>query len=530
MALKQSFTKIAGVILVAAIIAFSGYWFFFNQSSDQTDQTQKVKVTKGEIAPTLTITGTVASENEVDLNFKSGGELTDIYVKVGDSVSAGQELAQIDDVDLQKELKIAKASLNSAKAQFRQLKKSTPTEIKTQEIEVNKALASFENAKKNLQSVEASAAQDLTSAQTALDNAKRDMDLALSRREEAVEEWESLVKKYEHPVYHLPNYTASQQNEIDAAKSTADSAYDKYISAETQYKTAQQNLSSAQFKAQSEIDSAKNQLSQAEDQYQSGLLQLEAKKTGPTTDDKTIQQASVTQAEENYNAAEKNLKQAVLVSPIDGVVISINGNVGEEVSGGGAASGSAAAASSSSTAFIVIADLTKLKVTAAVDQADIPKVSKGQIVVISLDAFPDQEFKGKVTSVDPNPVVEQNVVTYSISVSIDNPDPKVQLGMGATLKIDLGRKENVLVVPNLAVRSVSGQKVVRKVIDGSSTDVKVEVGLSDDDNTEIISGLEEGDEIEVGVFTGTSQETQGNSQRTGGGFGIPGMGRMGGGR
>jgi HlyD family secretion protein len=504
-------------IVAIAVIVFGGYSIFFSQQSDQTNQAKTVRVTKGSIEPTLTVTGVVASENEVDLNFASSGELESVYVEAGDLVAAGQELAQIDDVDLQKELRTANANLKSAKSQLSQLKKSTPADIKIQEIAVSNALASLENARKNLQSIETSTAQDIVSAQTTLDNAKNSMDLALSKREEAVQGWDDLVKKYEHPVYHLPNYTASQQSEIDSAKATADSLYEKYISAEVQYKTAQQGLSAAQLKAQSQIDSAKNQVSQAENQYETALTQLDAKKAGPSADDKIIQQAAVTQAEENYNAAVRNLDNAILVSPIDGTVLSVNGNVGEKVSAGGQVS------SSSTTALIVIANKTKLKVTAAVDQADIPKVNKGQDVAVSLDAFPDQEFKGKVTNIDPNPVVTQNVVTYNISVSISKGDPKIQLGMGATMKIDLGKRTNVLLVPNLAVQSKGGSKVVSKVIDGSPTDVKVEVGLSDDNNTEITSGLEENDEIEVGVFSSTSNGTQNSSQGSGG-FGIPGMG------
>lgn len=518
---KSIVVKIVVIILVVVAIVFGVYRIFFSQQSDQTNQAKTVRVTKGNIEPTLTVTGVVASENEVDLNFASSGELESIYVEAGDLVIAGQELAQIDDVDLQKELRITKASLKSAKAQLSQLKKSTPTDIKLQEIAVSNALASLENARKNLQSVETSTVQDITSAQIALDNTKNSMDLDLSKREEAVQEWDDLVKKYEHPVYHLPNYTASQQSEIDSAKAAADSAYEKYISDEAQYKTAQQSLNAAKLKAQSQIDSAKNQVSQAENQYETAVVQLDAKKAGPSADDKIIQQAAVTQAEENYNTAVRNLDNAILVSPIDGTVLSVSGNVGEKVSAGGQVS------SSSTTAFIIIANKSKLKVTAAVDQADIPKVNKGQNVAVSLDAFSDQEFKGKVTNIDPNPVVTQNVVTYNISVSISKGDPKIQLGMGATLKIDLGKRTNVFLVPNLAVQSKGGNKVVSKVIDGSPTDVKVEVGLSDDNNTEITSGLENGDEIEVGVFSGNSQGTQSSSQGSGG-FGLPGMGGMGG--
>jgi RND family efflux transporter MFP subunit len=526
--LAKSAVKISVVVLAVVVVAFIGYRTFFGRSSDQTDQTRTVTVAKGDIAPTLAVSGTVASENEVGLNFKSGGELIAVHVKAGDSVTAGQELARIDDTDLQKQLRISGANLKSAKAQLRQLKKATPSDMKTQEIAASNAQASLENAKKSLQSTEASTAQDIASAQTALDNAKRSMDLALQKREEAVQKWQDLVEKYEHPVYHVPNYTASQQKEVDDAKVAADSAYEKYLSAEAQHKTAQQSLDAARLKAQSQMDSTTNQSSQAEGQYQTAVVQLEAKKAGPSADEKTIQQASVVQADESYSAALRDLDSAVLVSPINGTVLGVNGNAGEEVSGGATSSSSAADATSSSSAFITIADLSKLKVTAAVDQADIPKVNKGQKVAISLDAFPDEEFKGKVTTIDPNPVVTQNVVTYNISVSIDNPNAKIQLGMGATLNIDLGKKKSVLVVPNLAVRSSDGSKVVRKIVDGTPTDVKVEVGLSDDDYTEITSGLEEGDKIVLGVFTTTSQGTSQGTSGIRGGMGLPGMG-MGGG-
>ncbi len=179
--------KIAVVVLAIAVVAFISYWIFFSRSSDQTDQTRTVTVAKGDITPTLTVSGTVTSENEVGLNFKSGGKLTTVSVKAGDLVTAGQELARIDDTDLQKESKIAKANLKSTKAQLRQLKKATPAEIKTQEIAVSSTLASLENAKKSLQSTEASTTQDVSSAQSTLEDTKESMERALIQREEALE-------------------------------------------------------------------------------------------------------------------------------------------------------------------------------------------------------------------------------------------------------------------------------------------------------------------------------------------------------
>jgi macrolide-specific efflux system membrane fusion protein len=225
-------------------------------------------------------------------------------------------------------------------------------------------------------------------------------------------------------------------------------------------------------------------------------------------------------------------------------VLAVNASVGEQVAGTGTTGGSTQGGSEASTSqtnsgssssgsssssnsndFIVIADLTKLQIGASVDQVDIPKIAKDQNVSIAFDAISGKEFEGKVVSIDPTPVNTQGVITYKIKSSIENPDSKIQLGMTADLQIDVGAKKNVLVVPNLAVRPANGLKVVRKIIDGVPTDVPVKVGLSDDQNTEITSGLSEGDEIVVNVFSSTGQGQQGGGTSTQRTPGMPFMGR-----
>ncbi|MFZ3063556.1 MAG: HlyD family efflux transporter periplasmic adaptor subunit [Actinomycetota bacterium] len=222
--------------------------------------------------------------------------------------------------------------------------------------------------------------------------------------------------------------------------------------------------------------------------------------------------------------------EQTLTSPIDGTVIYIGAKVSEQIgttSGTtstpqtttGMAQGGAGSSSVETSGFITVADLKNLQVKMGIDQADIAKVAVGQPAKITLDAIPDKEFAGNVVFIDPIPTSEQNVITYTVYATLGNPDPAIRLGMSADVKLDLGKKENVLIVPNLAVKTVEGKKVVSKIVDGVPTDVNVEVGLSDDENTEIVSGLLEGDKVTLGVVTITPQ---GGTQRApmGGGGGM----------
>lgn len=517
------------IAVVVLAIAFIGYKVFFAGEKEPVQQGRVVTVEKGNISPTLVVAGTVQSQNQSDMNFKQSGTLISIDVKAGEKVKAGDELARIDDTDIEASYRIAKANYNSSLAQRRQLKKGTPDEVATTKISVESAKATMDNAKSKLASAEATNAQDLADAKKAVDDAKADMDRKLIKRQEAKQEWEDLVTKYEHPIYHIPNYTPSQESEVNAAQSTADSAYDTYITAKNKYEAALSTLETAKLSSQTQLETAHLDATKAENSYNTTVIQLGAKVDGATADDKTIQYASLVQAEESYESAKRALEDATLVAPFDGTVLSVTGNVGDEVSAGSAGSGSSTGSSSTgstaSSAVVILADLDHLEVTATVDQADITTIAEGQAASITIDAIADKEFEGKVTGVDRNPVIDQNVVTYSISVSIDKPDKKIQLGMGATINIDLGKKKNVLIVPNLAVRSSNGGKVVSKLIDGESTDVRVETGLSDEDYTEIVSGLLEGDQIMVDVFSATSTSTQ--RQNSGFGSGRPaGAGMM----
>ena len=249
------------------------------------------------------------------------------------------------------------------------------------------------------------------------------------------------------------------------------------------------------------------------------LQKLQAE--GASDEEIAAQEEAVEDAEDEYSQSVDNRYQEITYSPIDGTVIAVNAQIGDEPGSSSSAGGTGGA---QPTALVTVADLSRLQVEAAIDQADISKLVVGQLVDVTLDALPDQKLSGKVVSIDQSPQTNQNVVTYNAYISIDELDPGIRLGMSANLEIQLEKHENVLYVPNVAIRAQGNKKYVTKIIDGEETEVPVETGLVASDRTEITSGLLKGDEISIQSFTSQTDQQRGRSGRTfGGGF------RMGGG-
>jgi len=157
-----------------------------------------------------------------------------------------------------------------------------------------------------------------------------------------------------------------------------------------------------------------------------------------------VQQAAaqVQQAQAALSLAQVNLSHTTITSPIDGIVVSRDVNVGQTV----------AASLSAPTLFTIANDLTQMQVIANIDQADIGLVEQAKSVKFSVDAFPGKEFDGKIEQMRLNPVNVQNVVTYNVVIDVNNPDQALKPGMTANLTITIDERNNVLKVPNAALR------------------------------------------------------------------------------
>ena len=204
--------------------------------------------------------------------------------------------------------------------------------------------------------------------------------------------------------------------------------------------------------------------------------------------------AKTRQARAGVLTAQVNLAKTVVRSPIDGVVIARNVDVGQTV----------AASMSAPTLFVIAADLSSMQLNASIDESDLGSVQAGQAVSFRVDAYPSDTFRGTVSQVRLNPTTVQNVVTYAAIIDAANPQLKLKPGMTANLTIEVARRDNVLRVPAAALRfkpapdvltrfgvtgakAPAGKSATVWVSNGVSiSPVSVTPGVSDGTQTEIV--------------------------------------------
>ena len=285
--------------------------------------------------------------------------------------------------------------------------------------------------------------------------------------------------------------------------------------------TRTQELTKRQLISQSELDAAQTAYDAARSQM-------------------NVSQAQVGQAQAALNQSNIDLGYTVIRSPVDGIVISRNVDVGQTV----------AASLSAPTLFTVANDLTKMEVHTSVDEADVGNVREGQEVTFTVDAFPARRFRGKVLQVRNAPTVVQNVVTYDAVVRIDNKELLLKPGMTANVQFLVNQKENVLTIPNMAIRfkppeaKNEAQELLRQeqsraaprvgarrtsrpgsgggggetrrvrqvriyvVRDAKAQPLDVQLGISDGSRTEVVSGdLNENEPVIIGMASGAAGQT-----------------------
>ena len=210
-------------------------------------------------------------------------------------------------------------------------------------------------------------------------------------------------------------------------------------------------------------------------------------------DEATIQQRTAA-----LDAAQVNLDYTDIVSPVDGIVVSRNVTMGQTV----------AASFQTPTLFLIATDLTKMEVDTNVSESDIGGIKQSNTATFTVDAFPKRTFTGTVSQIRQSPQTVQNVVTYDVVVSVDNSDLALMPGMTAASRIVIAQRNDVLRVPNQALRYVPGrlagtnefgQSRVWVLRDGQPVSIPVVLGLEDDSFTEVSGGdLQPGDQVITG--------------------------------
>jgi HlyD family secretion protein len=223
-------------------------------------------------------------------------------------------------------------------------------------------------------------------------------------------------------------------------------------------------------------------------------------------------EASLAQARAAMKQAEVNLAYTTIVSPIDGVVISRNVDVGQTV----------AAAFQAPTLFTIAEDLRKMQVHCNVSEADVGRLKPGMTATFTVDAWPSERFSGTIHEVRFAPQTLQNVVTYDAVIDVDNPELKLKPGMTASVTVVVAQREDVLRIPNAALRFRPSAELQRQIPADFRTDpspdrriawvlrgdepqpVSLRVGLSDGTVTEVVEGaLQPGNKLVSDVKNGT---------------------------
>jgi len=505
-----------------AIVAMAGFYFFGRDSS--ATQYMTVRVERGNLRNTVTATGTLQAVTTVQVGSQASGTISALYADYNSIVKKGQVVAQLDPAVSKAQVDQARANLEQAKASLVQARAA----VVNSRAGVSDAKAKGQAAQSTVQNNQAG----VSGAEANVAVLKAQLDDALS----LLKQQESLLKS---GVIAQRDYDVSQ-----TAYKTAEAKYNQAVAQLNQAKLTQQSSSSAGI-AQSNA---------AVEQSQAQVQQSQAQ----------VAQASaqVQQAQAALSLAEVNLSHTTIASPIDGIVVSRDVNVGQTV----------AASLSAPTLFTIANDLTQMQVIANIDQADIGLVEQAKSVKFSVDAFPGKDFDGKIEQMRINPQNVQNVVTYNVVIDVNNPDQKLKPGMTANLTITIDERNNVLKVPNSALRftpqdatgqragsgaggggqrrrqqgdNANGQQVnfapasapvlegqTRLVWvlgqDGKPQSKRIKVGLTDGASTEVVEGdLNEGDMVITSQTLSASKtsttQTQtpgfGNAPRTPGGGG-----------
>jgi len=410
------------------------------------DPPKTAKVERGEVVVSVAETGTVEPIKRVEVKSKVAGQLVELLVDEGDTVEEGQVIARLAVPEEEARRDQVKAQLDGGKARLEQAKLSCALDEKT-------IGAQIEQAEANLRVVQSSAAE------------------AATRKADA-----QRIYDYKRRLFEDGGYVS--RDEVDSAKAAVDMAAQQERSARERVKEQEAGLSVARAK-RAECDLSKSRVVEAE--------------------------ASLRQIRDSLTEIESRLADAVIKAPCSGVVIRRHIREGEMIT--------AVSEYGAGAPIVTIGDLSTMLVEVDLNEVDVDKVHLGLPVEITADALRGRSYAGAVTRISPASVAregEQGIVRFPIEITIEGSDSDLKPGMTANAAIVCDRVEDVLWVPNDAVFEKEDEKgkqfaaVVTSEEKGKqkgeqqTEDREVTTGLSNDARTEIKTGLEEGEEVQLG--------------------------------
>lgn len=542
--------------IIAIAVILGGYYEYKKITATPTATKYVLaRAAKGTLITSISGTGQVSASNQIDIKPKASGDVIWINAKAGDAVRTGQALAQIDDTDAKQAIADAEQTLTQAKLQFQKDSAQAP-------IDYQKSLETLNDAKTDLAitytdtyNTLSSAYIDLPEIATGMQNiiygtdfsqqwnidifrnstggsgpivefaniAEKDYKIARAKYDQTVLDYKTLTRYSNNDdlekslTSFVDTMTATTQalqgilNLLDAVADDA-LAHNHPLPAVTTMRTNTRNYLStsngnlsALLNQQKSLDAAKKTIRDSEHNIE--IYQI-GNPTGNTPISLQSSGYSIADQERKLKQLKDDLSNYVIIAPFAGTLSTFIVKQFDTVSTG------------SSVATLI----TKQNIASiTLNEVDIAKVKIGQKTTLTFDAVPGLSITGGVSEINTVGTVSQGVVSYSVKIIFDTQDERVKSGMSVSAAVITDVKSDVLLVPNSAVKYQGNTNYVQVLVGGVPQDKTVEIGLSNDSQTEITNGLNEGDEIITQTISSTAQTTP-----SAGGLRIPGIGGGGG--
>lgn len=505
--------KITSALIAAAIIILA---FVLASSRNVKPNYNTTTAKRGTVVQEVSVSGRVKAAQSVDLAFEKVGRVSRINVKIGDKVRTGQTLVSLTNDDVYAQLLQAEAGVESSQAKLDEMKKGArPEEIQITKTDLEKARQDLNNYYSGMINVMNDAytkADDAVRKQTdqmfsndetdyptltySSSNTQAQTDSQYQRvnSRDTLNSWkielaliqgssdrEILsnaiinVKKHLNAIKNfLTNLAATLEGATNLSPTTLDSYKYNANLGRTNINTATTNIGNQEQLINSQILVAKK--------FQDQLnLQL----AGYTAEQINAQEALVKQAQANLKNYQAQLDKTVLRAPFSGIITKQNSEVGQIVS--------------QNSPIISIISEAKFEIETNIPEVDITKVKIGNIASITFDAYgSDMIFEATVATIEPAETIIEGVATYKTTLQLNSENQMIKPGMTANIDILTDKRENIIFIPQRAVRS-NGEKTTRIIeANGKAKEIIIETGLrGSDGNIEITKGINEGDIVVI---------------------------------
>lgn len=430
---QKKWLKWAIMLLVLFALMAAVYWYFKPQKEQPNYITATVE--RSDIENSVMATGKVEGLNQVDVGAQVSGEVTHLYVDVGQTVNKGEIIAQIDPVTMKNNLT-------------------------TQQANLQQSLANFESSKANYKTKEA-----------ALATARAELKGKLANLNQAQTEYKRMQS--------LVGLNAVSKQELEQAATAVKTAQAAVDTTNEAIATAQANL----VAGQADIVNA---------------------------------EATIRKSRTEVNTAQKNLGYTQIVAPMSGTVVSVTTKQGQTVN-----------ANQTAPTIVTLADLSTVRIKAKISEADVINLKPGMPVYFNIIGNPDKKYQATLTAIEPAPVGTtaantstsntDSAVYYMGYFDVPNPDGLLRINMTAQVYIVRNKANGVLSVPAAAVKTDPklGSYVEVVQADGTTKKQMVKTGTTNRINTQVVSGVNQGDKVVVGEATEGGSKSSSSSKRSG---------------